>query len=603
VRFKLILFLVFSLVFSITNAKKGFTIKTVVIDAGHGGKDPGATGPDKVNEKDVALAVALKFGAYIEKNFPGINVIYTRKTDVFLELHERADIANQNKADLFIAIHCNSSPNNEAYGTSTYVLGLHRTEANLEVAKRENSVILLEDDRDKNYEFDPNTAEGHIIMSMKQNAFLDQSIDVASKVENQYENYARRKSLGVKQAGFYVLYKTTMPSFLSEIGFISNPDEEKYLNSNKGQQQIAESLFNAFKEYKSEVENGKGEEGSSADNNTGTQQANAGATSTPVAATTTTTTVTTPTASAPAIVTTTTTTTNNPPAVTPPVNPPAPVPVPNSTSVSATTTTKVEAPPVLISDTQTVTLHSGKVIKKPVENSSGGGNVLVAKPVETPPVVKQVVKDTVWMPPATPTTTATVTTTTNTVVTKTNIDTSIQVKPQVPVAVKETKPEPISPPVITKAEDKPKQPDVTETKVIKTEPKPVASNTVTEVKAEKPAPPVASKTPTPKVETKAVPKTEPKSESGISFKIQLFALKGTLKDADQAKMYKLFKDHSDEKIPTGLTRYYVGNTNSFSEAKRMLGQAIGEGYSGAFIVGTKDGRRMGPEEIKALDAH
>ena len=188
------MFVLFIIVSVSAYAGGNFAIKTVVIDAGHGGKDPGATGPGKTNEKDVALAVALKLGDYIQKNFPDVNVIYTRKTDVFIELHERAELANKSKADLFIAIHCNSNNSPTVYGTSTYVLGLHRTEANLEVAKRENSVILLEDDRDKNYEFDPNTPEGHIIMSMKQNAFLDQSIDIASKIEGQYEGTAKRKS-------------------------------------------------------------------------------------------------------------------------------------------------------------------------------------------------------------------------------------------------------------------------------------------------------------------------------------------------------------------------------------------------------------------------
>lgn len=246
--------------FSQVFAGPKFEVKTVVIDAGHGGKDPGAIGPGKTYEKDVALAVALKLGENIKKTYPGVKVIYTRSTDVFLELHERAEIANKNKADLFIAVHINSSTNPQAYGSSCYVLGLHKTEANLEVAKRENAVILLEDDRDKNYDFDPNTPEGHIIMSMKQNAFLDQSISIASKVETYMENSAKRKSLGVKQAGFYVLYKTAMPSILAEIGFISNPDEEKYLKSETGQEKIADALFRAFTTYKAEMEGSEGEQ-------------------------------------------------------------------------------------------------------------------------------------------------------------------------------------------------------------------------------------------------------------------------------------------------------------------------------------------------------
>jgi N-acetylmuramoyl-L-alanine amidase len=246
--------------FSVLHAGNGFEIKTVVIDAGHGGKDPGAIGPGKTYEKDVALGVALKLGEAIKKAYPNVKVIYTRKTDVFLELHERAEIANKNKADLFIAVHINSSTNPQAYGSSCYVLGLHKTEANLEVAKRENAVIYLEEDRDKNYDFDPNTPEGHIAMTIQQSAFLEQSISIASKVEEHMENSAKRKSLGVKQAGFYVLYKTAMPSILAEIGFISNPEEEKFLKSEAGQEKIGNALFKAFGTYKAEMEGTEGEQ-------------------------------------------------------------------------------------------------------------------------------------------------------------------------------------------------------------------------------------------------------------------------------------------------------------------------------------------------------
>lgn len=232
-----------------------YTMKTVVIDAGHGGKDPGAIGPGKHYEKDIALKVALKLGDLIKSNHPNIKVIYTRSTDVFIPLYDRANIANRAKADLFISIHLNSSTNREVYGSSTYVLGLHRSEDNLEVAKRENAVVEYEsaDDR-QNYEFDPNSAEGHIIMSMKQNAFLDQSITLASKIEDQYEEFAKRTSRGVKQAGFYVLYKTSMPALLSEIGFISNPTEERFMAGEEGQNFISESLYKAFKKYKDDIE-------------------------------------------------------------------------------------------------------------------------------------------------------------------------------------------------------------------------------------------------------------------------------------------------------------------------------------------------------------
>lgn len=240
----------------VSSALPIFSVKTVVIDAGHGGKDPGAIGLNKTYEKNVALAVALDLGNQIKTSFPDVKVIYTRSTDVFIPLVERANIANHNKADLFISIHCNSAENRTAYGSSTYVLGLHKTEENLDVAKRENAVIELEDNVDKNYDFNPNSPEGHIIMSMKQNVFLEQSIDIAARIENELEgNNAAQKSRGVKQAGFFVLYKTSMPALLAEIGFISNPKEETYLASKVGQQAIAKGIFNAFSSYKSSIEN------------------------------------------------------------------------------------------------------------------------------------------------------------------------------------------------------------------------------------------------------------------------------------------------------------------------------------------------------------
>ena len=240
------------------SAQQGTVIKTLVIDAGHGGKDPGAIGPGGKYEAHLALAIALKFGALIEKHFPKIKTVYTRKTDVFLTLNERADIANKAKADLFFCVHLNSSTNKLAFGSSTYALGLHRTEENLEAAKRENAVIELEEGGLKNYEFDPNSPEGHIIMSMKQNAFLEQSLQIASYIEDEQGIVANRKSRGVKQAGFYVLYKTSMPSILTEIGFISNPEEEAFMASERGQKLVALSLFKGFLKYKNAIE-GKNE--------------------------------------------------------------------------------------------------------------------------------------------------------------------------------------------------------------------------------------------------------------------------------------------------------------------------------------------------------
>ena len=233
---------------------QGATVHTLVIDPGHGGMDPGAIGPGGHHEADLALAVSLKFGEMVKQAFPNVKIIYTRTTDKFVSLADRADMANKAKADLFICIHLNSATNHDAYGTSTYVLGLHRTDDNLEIAKRENAVIELEGDKDKNYEFDPNSPEGHIIMSMKQNAFLDQSILIASKIEDELAVLSKRKSRGVKQAGFWVLYKTAMPSLLAEIGFISNPSEEQYLSTDQGQTNIATSIYKAFRAYKYDIE-------------------------------------------------------------------------------------------------------------------------------------------------------------------------------------------------------------------------------------------------------------------------------------------------------------------------------------------------------------
>ena len=232
-----------------------FAVKTVVIDAGHGGKDPGAIGANKTQEKNVALAVSLALGKKINDAYPEVRVLYTRSTDVFIPLVDRANFANKNKADLFISIHCNAAENRSVKGSSTYVLGLHKSQDNLDVAKRENAVIELEDNVDKNYDFNPNSTEGHIIMSMKQNAFLEQSIDVAARIEAELTGRKETSgSRGVKQAGFFVLYKTSMPSLLAEIGFISNPTEEMYLASKEGQDEIAVGLFDAFTGYKQHIE-------------------------------------------------------------------------------------------------------------------------------------------------------------------------------------------------------------------------------------------------------------------------------------------------------------------------------------------------------------
>ena len=223
---------------------------TVVLDAGHGGKDPGAIG-SKSKEKDIALAITLKAGKYIEENMPDVNVIYTRTTDVYPELIERAEIANKNKAQLFISIHVNFNPSSKPYGTSSYVLGLHRADENFEVAKRENSVILLEEDYETKYQnFDPNKPESYIIFSVMQNTYLNQSVEIAALIQNQFKVRAKRKDMGVKQQGLLVLAQISMPGVLIETGFISNRNEEAYLMSKEGQDYLASAIYRAFKEYK-----------------------------------------------------------------------------------------------------------------------------------------------------------------------------------------------------------------------------------------------------------------------------------------------------------------------------------------------------------------
>lgn len=227
------------------------TIKTVVIDAGHGGKDPGCHGAS-AQEKHVCLSMALMLGKTISEKYPDIKVIYTRDTDVFVELSERAKIANRNKADLFICIHANAA-SASAYGTETYVLGLHRTEAQQKVAERENSTIHLEDDGGAKYKDFDLSPDAIIARQIQLSVFLDQSISFASKLQKEFTTIGRYDR-GVKQAGFLVLYKTTMPSVLIETGFLTNPKEEKFLSDSTTQRQMANSMFTAFNKYKNELE-------------------------------------------------------------------------------------------------------------------------------------------------------------------------------------------------------------------------------------------------------------------------------------------------------------------------------------------------------------
>lgn len=520
--------------FSQVFAGPKFEVKTVVIDAGHGGKDPGAIGPGKTYEKDVALAVALKLGENIKKTYPGVKVIYTRSTDVFLELHERAEIANKNKADLFIAVHINSSTNPQAYGSSCYVLGLHKTEANLEVAKRENAVILLEDDRDKNYDFDPNTPEGHIIMSMKQNAFLDQSISIASKVETYMENSARRKSLGVKQAGFYVLYKTAMPSILAEIGFISNPDEEKYLKSETGQEKIADALFRAFTTYKAEMEGSEGEQFVMEEKKEEAKEPKKSDSQSTMEA-------------AKNVVK------DEPKKEEPKKEEPAIAKkeepkkeVKTGDSGDEDNMGRPDGPPVAKKeepkpDPNYITLPGGAKVRKPTESVSGGGKIPAKETaVVTPPVKKEEPK-----------------------------------KEPEPVVKKEEPKK--DEPVVKKEEPKKEPAPVVEKEEPKKEEQVVAKKEEPAVKKEEPKP-VAATT------------------SAVTFKIQLAALGGEFKD--RAKMTQLLKEVTTEQLPNGLTRYYGGKATTYAAAQKLLETAKANGYATAFIVGFINGQRMNAEQMK-----
>ncbi|MBS1488297.1 MAG: N-acetylmuramoyl-L-alanine amidase [Bacteroidetes bacterium] len=239
---------------SATFLVNGTKVTTVVIDPGHGGRDPGNMGK-KSKEKDIALKISLKFGAYIEKNHPDVKVIYTRKDDRYVDLDERAVLANKVKADLFICIHCNSEGGTSAYGTETFVMGLSKDQRNFEVAKRENSVILLDDNYQERYEgFDPGSPESYILFTLSQSAFQESSLRFAQKIEDQFKKKTGRYSRGVKQAGFWVLWRTAMPSVLVETGFLSNPKEESFMITDSGQDMIASGIYHAFKEYKTEME-------------------------------------------------------------------------------------------------------------------------------------------------------------------------------------------------------------------------------------------------------------------------------------------------------------------------------------------------------------
>jgi len=234
---------------------RSYKVKKVVLDAGHGGHDPGTHGVIS-KEKDIALIIALKVGDYIKEKLPDVDVIYTRDDDTFVKLHGRAYLANKNGADLFISIHCNAfPPNPDVTGTETYVMGLSKAGRNLEVAKKENSVIYLEENYEQQYQgFDPDSPESLILLALEQTAFQENSLLLAANIENQFKNRAGRRSRGVKMAPFWVLWDTSMPSVLVETGYLSNKKEEKDLNDPLLQDYIASAIFRAFRDYKKEIE-------------------------------------------------------------------------------------------------------------------------------------------------------------------------------------------------------------------------------------------------------------------------------------------------------------------------------------------------------------
>jgi N-acetylmuramoyl-L-alanine amidase len=250
VRHLVLVFIVFTFSLTILYSQKfqDKDVFTVVLDAGHGGKDSGNRG-NQYYEKHIALTVTLKIGAILKK-IPDINIIYTRKSDVFIPLNKRADIANSAKADLFVSIHCDAHTSN-AYGAGTFVLGLHENDRNFRIAQKENSVIFLEEDYEKNYEgFDPNNPESVISLVLMQETYLDQSIQAANTIQQSFVRNLKRKNRTVKQAGFLVLRNTYMPSVLVELGFLTNKIEGAYLNSKKGQNEMSEAIAKAIVSYK-----------------------------------------------------------------------------------------------------------------------------------------------------------------------------------------------------------------------------------------------------------------------------------------------------------------------------------------------------------------
>ena len=240
---------IITLLFVITALFPQANAYTLVIDAGHGGKDPGAVGKN-IYEKDLNLALALKIGEKIKQKYPNVKVVYTRDTDVFVPLQKRSEIANNNKADLFISIHANSSESKESQGLETFILGTDKMEKNLDVAMRENAVMMLESDYKTTYQgFNPNSIDSYIMFELMQNTFMDQSLQFATLVQQNCVEQLKRKDRGVRQAAFWVLLKTACPAILFEMGFVSHPEEEKFLSNNDKLDQMAQAIADAFESY------------------------------------------------------------------------------------------------------------------------------------------------------------------------------------------------------------------------------------------------------------------------------------------------------------------------------------------------------------------
>lgn len=256
-KIRILLYVLAFFIYGTTFGQENTRTFKVVIDAGHGAHDPGCIG-SQVNEKTVNLSMALKVGKLIEEHCPEVKVIYTRKTDVFVELYRRAQIANNAHADLFISIHCNSSENPAGNGVETFVMGLSKSEANQAVARKENSAILMEKNYQNNYDgFNPNSPESYVVFSLYSTAYLNKSIILADKVQKNLVATSHLNNRGVKQANYWVLYKVAMPSILIELGFLSNPKDQAYLIQKSNQDRLAASIYNAFVDYLDVVNNTK----------------------------------------------------------------------------------------------------------------------------------------------------------------------------------------------------------------------------------------------------------------------------------------------------------------------------------------------------------